>query len=179
MFRILLSMLVVLAATSMSGCARIHELMTKTPSATAAVLPTRDSTVRGDIRLVQRDGGQVLVTGSISGLAPGPHGFHIHEKGNCSAPDAVSAGGHFNPGGTPHGAVDGAPRHGGDLGNIVAGPDGVARVDVLVSGISLGTAADSVVGRSVIVHAKADDFATQPSGNAGSRMACGLISRSE
>ena len=179
MIRILLSMLALVAVTLVEGCARMHQLMTRTPAATAAVLPTRDNTARGDIRLVQRDSGVVLVSGRISGLSPGSHGFHIHEKGNCSAPDASSAGGHFNPSGSTHGANGGGTRHGGDLGNIVAGPDGVADINVEITGISLGTAPDSVVGRSVVVHAKADDFTTQPSGNAGSRVGCGLISRSE
>ncbi len=179
MIRILLSMLALVAVTLVDGCARMHQLMTPTPAATAAVLPTRDNTARGDIRFVQRDSGKVLVTGRITGLSPGSHGFHIHEKGNCSAPDASSAGGHFNPSASPHGANGGGIRHGGDLGNIVAGSDGVADIKLETTGISLGTAPDSVVGRSVVVHAKVDDFTTQPSGNAGGRVGCGLISRSE
>lgn len=179
MFRIVLSMLAFVVLSQTGGCARMHELMTRTPAATAAVLPTVHNEARGDIRFVQTDAGTVLITGRITGLTPGPHGFHVHEKGNCSAPDASSAGGHFNPTGSAHGSAGNDVRHGGDLGNIIAGPDGVAEVNIQTTGISLGTAPDSIVGRAVVVHAKADDLVTQPSGNAGSRVGCGLISRSD
>lgn len=166
------------AALAATGCARMQGMMTKTPNASATVLPTKDSTVRGTVKFSQK-GERVLVAGRITGLTPGPHGFHIHEKGNCTAPDGSSAGGHFNPGTMKHGGPAGDIRHGGDLGNIVADGSGVAEFTVEVAGITLGTDAASVVGRSVIVHAKADDLRTDPSGGSGARLACGLIGKNE
>ena len=105
------------------------------------------------------------------------HGLHIHELGDCRAPDASSAGGHFNPQGSEHGGPEDAIRHAGDLGNVRSDANGLAQSEITVTGISLGTGGDSIVGRSVIVHAKPDDLTSQPSGNAGPRIACGLISK--
>lgn len=171
-------MMAAAAALVATGCARMQDMMTKTPSASATVLPTKDSTVRGTVKFSQK-GDRVLVAGRITGLTPGPHGFHIHEKGNCTAPDGSSAGGHFNPGTMKHGGPTGDVRHGGDLGNINADASGVAEFTVEAAGITLGTDAASIVGRSVIVHAKADDLKTDPSGGSGARLACGLIGKNE
>ena len=117
----------------------------------------------------------VHFTGKITGLPPGPHGFHIHENGDCSAPDASSAGGHFNPAGVNHGRPDAEPHHAGDLGNIEADASGNAEVNIHVNGVTLAEGANSIKGKAVIVHAAADDYATQPTGNAGARLACGVI----
>lgn len=164
-------------ACCLAACVQMKEMVAKPPSATASLLPTKGSEVQGSVKLVQR-GENVVVSGKVTGLAPGAHGFHVHEKGDCSAPDASSAGPHFDPAGSKaHGGPTGSSRHGGDLGNITADAKGVAQFEVIVHGISLGTDAGSVVGRSIIVHAKPDDLATQPSGNSGPRLACGLISR--
>jgi Cu-Zn family superoxide dismutase len=141
--------------------------------ATVKLTATANNTPRGEVTFTTEAGG-VHVAGSFSGLVYGEHGFHIHEKGDCSAPDASSAGGHFNPGGKPHAARDAAMRHAGDLGNLKADPYGLARVDFVDSTISL-SGADSIIGKAVIIHEKADDFTTQPSGNAGARQACGVI----
>jgi superoxide dismutase, Cu-Zn family len=149
----------------------------RSPAATAILLPTKGSQVNGTVDFTQR-GHTVIVVAKVTGLTPGAHGFHIHEKGNCTAPDASSAGGHFNPGGMAHGGPSGNPRHGGDLGNLEADSSGVANYKAEVTGISLGTADDSIIGRAVIVHAKADDLTTQPTGDSGARVACGLISKS-
>jgi Cu-Zn family superoxide dismutase len=119
----------------------------------------------------------VYVDAHINGLPPGLHGFHIHEKGDCRA-DGGNAGGHFNPTGGAHAGPEGSPRHAGDLGNLNADANGVAVYHAQVSGISLGAGADSVVGRAVIVHANVDDLRSQPSGNSGGRIGCGLISKS-
>jgi Cu-Zn family superoxide dismutase len=130
-------------------------------------------TVRGTLHFRQGPDG-VRVQGTITGLPAGPHGFHIHEIGDCSAADFASAGGHFNPTQEPHGAPDAPHRHEGDLGNIQAGTDGTARVDYTDRRLDFaGT--DSVLGRGVIVHEKADDLKTQPTGDAGGRLACGAI----
>jgi Cu-Zn family superoxide dismutase len=149
----------------------------RSPAATATLAPTKGNQAAGMVSFVQR-GSTVYVDARITGLSPGPHGFHVHEKGDCRAPDGSSAGGHFNPASTPHAGPDSAQRHAGDLGNLVADANGIAVYRVQVSGISLGTAADSIIGRAVIVHAAADDLRTQPSGNSGARVACGLISKS-
>lgn len=134
------------------------------------------SLVSGRLSVVPMNDG-VHLTGEVGGLSPGStHAIHIHEKGDCSAADASSAGGHFNPAGAPHGKVGSGAHHGGDMDNIVANAEGVAKVDVHASGVTLGGgAANDVAGRAVIVHAAADDYRTQPTGNAGGRVACGLI----
>jgi Cu-Zn family superoxide dismutase len=111
----------------------------------------------------------------VRGLAPGSeHGFHIHDKGDCSAADASSAGGHFNPGAAQHGAGSGV-HHAGDIPNIKADARGVAHVDAKVAGVTLAAGATSVAGRSLVVHRDADDYTTQPAGNSGPRVACGVI----
>ena len=122
-----------------------------------------------------RDG--VHLTGEIGGFAPNSvHAIHIHEKGDCSAADASSAGGHFNPTGSPHGKVDSGAHHGGDMDNIRANGEGVAKVSVHAAGVTLGGGApNDVAGKAVIVHAAPDDYKTQPTGNAGGRQACGVI----
>lgn len=159
-----------------SGCARVQKIVTKAPGASAVLLPTKGNEVRGVVHFSQRDG-LVVVTGHITGLAPGAHGLHIHEKGNCTAADASSAGGHYNPYNAPHAGPRSEAHHGGDLGNIIANVDGEADFTIEVIGITVGPVGNSVVGRAVIVHADADDLITQPSGNSGARLACGLISR--
>ena len=141
--------------------------------ATAKLAPTANQTARGEVTFTAEAGG-VHVVGSFSGLVYGEHGFHVHEKGDCSAPDGTSAGGHFNPGGKPHAARDAAARHAGDLGNLKADPYGLARVDFVDPTLSL-SGPNSIIGKAVIVHEKADDFKTQPTGNAGARQACGVI----
>jgi Cu-Zn family superoxide dismutase len=164
-------------ACSLVACAQVTSLVKSAPTATASLLPTKGSQVQGSVKLVQRDG-EVVVSGKVTGLSPGPHGFHVHEKGDCSAPDGASAGPHFDPSGSKaHGGRTGDKRHGGDLGNISADAKGIASFEIRVMGISLGSDLASVVGRSLIVHAKPDDLSTQPSGSSGPRLACGLISR--
>lgn len=141
--------------------------------AIAVIHPVGDSGVKGTVVFTQVQGG-VEVTAEISGLKPGEHGFHVHEFGDCSAPDGTSAGGHFNPTGAPHGGPDDAQRHVGDLGNIKADESGNAtykRVDKMVA----LNGPHSVVGRGIIIHAGRDDLKSQPSGDAGARVACGVI----
>lgn len=142
-------------------------------TAVAKLTPTKDNHARGEVTFTQ-DAKGVHVVGSFTGLNLGEHGFHIHEKGDCSAPDGTSAGGHFNPDTHKHGARDAAERHAGDLGNLKADPYGLARLDFVDEKISL-EGANSIVGKAVIIHEKADDFTTQPTGNAGARLACGVI----
>lgn len=127
----------------------------------------------GVVTFTKVDGG-VRVEAEIRGLAPGGHGFHIHEFGDCSSPDAMSAGGHFNPTKMEHGAPTAGRRHVGDLGNIEANARGIARVDVVDPHLGFYGPA-SIIGRGLIVHEKPDDLKTQPTGNAGGRVACGVI----
>ena len=144
--------------------------------ASAALAPASGSQVSGKLMLMPMGDG-VHITGDIGGLAPNStHGFHIHEKGDCSAADASSAGGHFNPSGDTHGRASAPHHHLGDNDNLVADANGVAHVDAHFAGAVLGGGgADDIVGKAVVVHANADDYTSQPSGNAGARIACGVI----
>jgi len=146
------------------------------PHAATVTLESKSgSTITGSMKLTEHRG-EVRLRGSISGLEMySEHGFHIHEKGDCSAADASSAGGHFNPGGTAHGAANGAVHHAGDLPSLRADAHGVASIDAVVPGVTLGEGPTSIKGRSLVVHGKADDYTTQPSGNSGPRVACGVI----
>jgi Cu-Zn family superoxide dismutase len=121
----------------------------------------------------------IKITGDIAGLRPNTkHGFHIHEFGDCSAKDASSAGSHFNPRNKPHG-LPAAPTeaHLGDLGNLQADAQGRAHVDELIPGAKLSEGKEQILGHSIVVHSKVDDLKTQPSGNSGDRMACGVITK--
>ena len=163
-----------LALAAAFGLAAAVGAADKVPAGAYATLaPTQGSTVKGKVEFKPAKGG-VLVTAHIEGLTPGTHGFHVHEKGDCSAPDGASAGGHFNPATKPHGARDAAARHAGDLGNIEANAQGVAEVKFVDAQLKL-SGPDGILGKGVIVHEKADDFTTQPTGNAGGRKACGVV----
>jgi Cu-Zn family superoxide dismutase len=141
--------------------------------AVAVLSPLGSSGVSGTVTFTQVADG-VRVVAHITGLAEGTHGFHVHEFGDCSAPDGTSAGGHFNPSGSPHGGPHDAVRHAGDMGNVVAGADGVASLDYVDPRIAF-SGENNILGRGVIVHAGADDLKTQPTGNAGGRVACGVV----
>jgi Cu-Zn family superoxide dismutase len=141
--------------------------------AVAVMHATEGHSVSGTIEFTrQGEGVRVVVT--LSGLEPGTHGFHIHQYGDCSAPDGTSAGGHFNPMAVDHGAPDGEVRHVGDLGNITADDSGQAALDV-ADFHALLTGEHAIIGHAVIIHAGADDLTTQPTGAAGPRVACGVI----
>jgi len=143
--------------------------------ATITLAPASGSLVSGKLTALPITGG-VHITGEVGGLSRGStHAIHIHEKGDCSAADATSAGGHFNPSQQAHGRAGSGPHHGGDMDNIVADANGVARVDVRALDVSLGGGAGDIGGRAVVVHAMPDDYRTQPTGNAGGRIACGVI----
>jgi Cu-Zn family superoxide dismutase len=149
-------------------------------NAVANLAAASGSLVSGKLTLMPMGDG-VHVSGDIGGLAPGSsHGFHIHETGDCSAADASSAGGHFNPTASTHGKAATGAHHAGDIDNIVADASGVAHVNTHVMGVSLGGgAANDIAGRAFVVHAAADDYATQPSGNSGARIACGVVTVSQ
>jgi Cu-Zn family superoxide dismutase len=149
--------------------------------AVAVLRPTEGNKASGMVMFTEVADG-VRVDAHITGLTPGKHGFHIHEFGDCSSAEgsaagASAAGDHFNPAKNPHGAPDSAQRHEGDLGNIEADASGAAKLNYVDHSLSLHDGAKSIIGRSVIVHEKADDLKSQPSGDAGGRIACGVIGR--
>lgn len=142
--------------------------------ATCVMHPTAgNEAVKGVVKFTQTVGG-VLVEARIGGLSPGLHGFHVHEWGDLDCADGMCTGGHFNPSGEAHGAPDAPIRHAGDLGNLEAGANGVAEYKRLDTRLKLN-GPDSILGHGLVIHAKADDFTTQPTGNAGARLATGVI----
>jgi len=140
--------------------------------AVAVLFPTKGSDVKGRVTFTQ-DGRAIHVHAEISGLSPGEHGFHIHEFGVWSE-DGMASGGHFNPTKGPHASPDSTKRHVGDLGNVTANASGNVTYDLDDQHISFH-GANSIIGRGLVVHEKADDLKTQPTGNAGGRLAVGVI----
>jgi superoxide dismutase, Cu-Zn family len=164
------SLCLALGAMVLSACA------TTDPTAAAALAPTRGNTTMGTVRFLQQ-GDVVQVSGEVSGLRPNAeHGFHVHEKGDCSG-DGVGAGGHYNPGGQPHGRHAGGMHHAGDLPSLRADGTGVARFSFYSRSISIEGGMADIIGKALIVHRDPDDYTTQPSGNAGARLACAVIRR--
>lgn len=148
-------------------------------TALVALAPTKDSKVSGTLTLTQEKTGGVSIVGMVGNLEPGSkHGFHVHDKGDCSAPDGSSAGAHFNPTGMEHGdptKADGM-HHLGDMTNIEADAQGTAQVKITIPGATLhDNGPNDLIGKGIIVHAAPDDYMTQPSGNSGGRLACGRI----
>lgn len=164
-----------LGSVILSGCAGMSS---SGPGAVAQLNPTQGNKTSGTVSFKQQ-GDKLVMDARIAGLTPGLHGFHIHEKGDCSAPDATSAGGHFNPSGTSHGGPEHAQHHAGDFGNLNADASGNAamQVSLPLSQVTLAKdAPNSIIGKGMIVHADPDDLKTQPTGNSGKRVACGVIS---
>jgi superoxide dismutase, Cu-Zn family len=146
-----------------------------TGTATAALVAAANSPIKGNLRLTASETG-VSIEGEITGLPAGEHGFHVHEKGECTPPDFKTAGEHLNPNRADHGGASTSTHHLGDIPNIVADASGHAAISANISGATLrdGGTGD-LIGKAFIVHAKADDYVTQPSGNAGDRIACGVV----
>ena len=144
--------------------------------AVAQLAATQGNTANGSLQLVQAPEG-VHVSGTIQGLKPNAEfGFHFHEKGDCSAPDASSAGAHFNPAQKPHGNPASAEHHAGDMLNVKSNGEGVAQIDTTANAATIGSGEPTdVLGKAIVVHESPDDYATQPSGNSGKRIACGVI----
>ncbi|HMX16437.1 MAG TPA: superoxide dismutase family protein [Rhodocyclaceae bacterium] len=158
-------------ATLLSACATTQ---TAGPSATARLEGRSGTQVAGTVSFRQ-EGQLVRVEAQVRGLTPGEHGFHIHEAGDCSAPDASSAKGHFNPGNKPHGRHGEMSHHAGDMPNLVADAYGNAAFAGTLTQVSVSSGPDGIVGRSVVIHADPDDYKSQPAGNSGKRVACGVI----
>ncbi|HYD57368.1 MAG TPA: superoxide dismutase family protein [Burkholderiales bacterium] len=163
---------VVAIAAALAGCQSTPDEPLR---ATAALQPTKGSKAFGEATFEQV-GDKVRVIVFAQNLKPGQqHGFHIHEVGDCSSGDGMSAKGHFNPSGKPHGNPASAERHAGDLPALSAAKNGRAKLDTEVTGITVGPGPNSIVGKGVIIHADPDDYKTQPTGNAGARIACGVV----
>lgn len=144
--------------------------------ATATLEPTRGNETAGTVSFVQR-GDRVFVNAVVSGLKPNlEHGFHVHDKGDCSSGDGMSAGGHFNPDGVPHGHAQPADTgHAGDMPNLKADASGNAKAEFELTKMTVAEGKFSIVGRGLIVHRDPDDYKSQPTGNAGARLACSVI----
>ena len=170
-----ISLLLAAAATAwLAGCTTLPG----GPVATATLSSTTGNKTAGSVRFEQQRDGRVLVSGEIQGLkANSEHGFHIHEKGDCSSGDGMSAGGHFNPKAQPHGRHGVGAHHAGDLQSLHADAAGVARFSFESTAISVGGGPADVVGRGLIVHRDPDDYTTQTMGNTGARLACAVIVR--
>jgi Cu-Zn family superoxide dismutase len=156
----------------MGGMEAMHQHMAG--MAVATLTPTQGNSVRGLVMFHEMQG-HLMVHAKLSGLKPGAEqGFHLHEKGDCASADGTSAGGHFNPDGKPHGPQD-AAHHAGDMPALKADANGVVDQKFMLMGPTVGAGPTSIVGRSVVVHAGPDDYSSQPAGNSGPRVACGVI----
>jgi len=143
--------------------------------ATATIESKSGSKVTGKAEFTELASGGTKVEIWIENATPGSHGLHLHEKGDCSAPDATSAGAHFNAAGNPHAAPTEKARHNGDLGNIEVGQDGKGHLSVTSDLLTVAPGPNSVKGKAVVFHEKTDDMKTQPTGNAGGRFGCGVV----
>ncbi len=169
-------MMVLFMYTGMNGFSQMkmgNSPTGKVVKAICILYPTQGNNVSGTITFTQTDKG-VKVIADIQGLSQGKHGFHIHEFGDCSSADGTSAGGHFNPDAKQHGAPMSMSRHMGDMGNLEADESGKAHLEYLDTVIRLN-GPNTIIGKSIIVHKGEDDLKTQPSGNSGPRVACGVI----
>lgn len=165
----------VLTVAALGGCQMMGQQQEDAARATAQLQPTKGNKAFGEATFEQVGSNKVRVIVFAQNLKPNSqHGFHIHEAGDCSSPDAMSAKGHFNPFGKPHGQP-GAGSHAGDLPMLKAAKNGRGSLDAVVEGITVTPGPSSIVGRGLIIHADSDDFKTQPTGNAGARLACGVI----
>lgn len=166
-------LLLIVASAALAGCGMMG--IGGGPSATANLQPTKGSKTAGTIKFTQ-SGDKVRVAGEITGLRPNQeHGFHIHEAGDCSSGDGMSTKGHYNPQHKPHGNPGSPDRHAGDMPALKADASGKAKVDAALDIITVSPGPTSVVGKGLIVHAQPDDYRTQPTGNAGARIACAVI----
>ena len=166
----------VFAATALLvACQSASQQSSEELRATAGLEPTKGNKALGEATFEQV-GNAVHMLVNVQGLKPGQeHGFHIHEAGDCSSGDGMSAKGHFNPAGKPHGNPASADHHAGDLPALKAEKNGRAKLDVMLQGVTLAPGPNSIVGRGLIIHADPDDYRTQPTGNSGARIACGVI----
>src|SRR5262245_45032677 len=163
------------SAALVAGCAQMG--IGSGPTAVATLEATKGNSVEGTVTFVQK-GDKVAISGTIKGLRPdGEHAIHVHEKGDCSSGDGMSTGPHFNPAGKPHGAAPSADRHVGDMPNIKADSYGAATVAWESDLMKIGSGPADIGGRGLSGHRDADDYKSQPAGNAGPRLACAVIKK--
>lgn len=161
------------AAAALAACSNTPS--SPHPQASASLQPLVNSGVTGTVKLQQQTDGRVLISALVYGLKPSAkHGFHIHENPSCQD-NGEAAGPHFNPLQNTHGAYSTTHHHAGDLPNLQADSQGIAQLNVLSQGLSLTTGTHNAVGRAFVIHAQADDYNSQPNGNSGTRIACGVI----
>jgi Cu-Zn family superoxide dismutase len=144
------------------------------PMASATLDSTSGSTAKGTVRFLDAGQEGIEVTVDLSGVPAGVHGFHVHEKGDCGK-NAQNAGGHFNPAAMVHGAPDAVSHHAGDFGNVTASEKGEVHAHFMTHSISINYGTNGVVGHAVVLHGNPDDLVSQPAGNAGPRIACGVV----
>ncbi len=176
------SLLLIAIASAVTACSPMRSAATgasgpgDSATAVASLAPTTGSQATGSVTFTAQ-GDRLVVSGQVSGLKPNAvHGIHIHEKGDCSSPDAMSAGGHFDPTKQPHGNPTSSRHHAGDLPSLEADGSGTARISFQSMTLALAGPTD-VVGRAIVVHRDPDDYSSQPSGNSGPRLACGVIAK--
>lgn len=168
---------ILLAAGFVAGCSTTTSAPWSGPAASARLLPTKGNSAAGTVTFTQK-GERVVVKADVTGLKPnGEHGFHVHEKGDCSSGDGMSAGGHFNPGAKQHGDSAGGAHHAGDMPNLKADANGTATLTWEDTELTITDGPNSVIARSVVIHLNPDDYKSQPAGNAGPRIACGVIAK--
>ena len=171
------SLLLLGVAALLAGCASTSD--DRAPLSAEATLKDKDGTQVGVATLIETpEGVRVAVTGYR--LPPGAHGLHIHAVGRCEPPDFTTAGPHFNPGNKQHGRMNPAGPHAGDLPNLVVAASGEGGIDVTTKAFSLGPGPTSLLGdkgTALVVHANPDDEKTDPTGNSGGRIACGVITK--
>lgn len=156
----------------LGGCRTTSTVM----QAEASLDPRSGSDAQGVVRMTEMADGTVRVRVDVTGVEPNSqHGFHVHENGDCSAPDASSAGGHFNPTGAAHGGPNDATKHAGDFGNLTSDSRGEIHEEFTVDFIQLTEGSRSAIGRAVVLHGGRDDLTSQPSGDSGARIACGVL----
>ena len=165
------SVVLAVSLLMLAACATMNR-----PTATATLAPTTGQTAQGTVRFVQLADGSVEVSVELTGVPPGVHGFHVHDKGDCGD-NGNAAGGHFNPSATAHGAPETDPHHAGYFGNVTADANGVVSTRFTTRSVTVEAGPSSAVGHAVILHANPDDLTTQPTGNAGGRIACGVVQR--
>ena len=173
-----LLLLLVCVSSALVSCGTIQEILVPAmPSQQAiAILGSASGSDLTGTATFTQNGETITLAVEIQSVSPGLHAVHIHEKGDCSAPDGTSAGGHWNPTNVAHGKWGVGEFHLGDIGNITVGEDGTGRIELTTNLWEMGTGSDlDIVGKGIIVHAGADDFTSQPSGAAGARIGCGAI----
>jgi Cu-Zn family superoxide dismutase len=181
-------------AITLAACKQETEpAVTEEPMAEATALPATEPTPTEEVAAAQLSGpdgvtGVVNFTAMgdgahmvarVEGATPGSHGFHLHQNGVCDPPEFTTAGDHFNPTAADHGGPQSAAHHAGDFGNIEVGADGTGNLELHVMGVTVAEGPNSIVGKSLVLHGGTDDLTTQPSGNSGPRIACGVVERVE